>query len=85
MLSDKVIEARKAYNREYQREAYQRLITKLSRKKDADIIRHLNQQENVTEYIKDLIRRDMGCDKDVAPALLAARSIRRRAHRNYVG
>ncbi len=52
-------EQRRIYNNQFQKVAYKRLVVKLSKKKDMDLMRFLNQKDNVTTYIKELIRADM--------------------------
>ena len=52
-------EQRRIYNNQFQKESYKRLVVKLSKKNDRDLMRFLNQKDNVTMYIKELIRADM--------------------------
>jgi hypothetical protein len=52
-------EQRRVYNNQFQKESYKRVVVKLSKKNDRDLMRFLNRKENVTMYIKELIRADM--------------------------
>ena len=52
-------EQRRIYNNQFQKESYKRVVVKLSKKNDRDLMRFLNQKDNVTMYIKELIRADM--------------------------
>lgn len=52
-------EQRRIYNNQFQKESYKRVVVKLSKKNDRDLMRFLNRKENVTMYIKELIRADM--------------------------
>lgn len=54
-----VTEARKQYVESWQRENLRRVVIKLNKRTDADIIEHLNQQGNVQGYIKQIIREAM--------------------------
>lgn len=47
------------YIQNYQRENIQRVVVKLNRSHDADILEHLAQQPNKQGYIKALIRADI--------------------------
>lgn len=51
-----VTEARKQYVESWQRENLRRVVIKLNKRTDADIIEHLNKQKNVQGYIKQVIR-----------------------------
>lgn len=44
---------------QYDRENTRRINLKLNKKTDDDIIRHLESQENIQGYLKQLIREDM--------------------------
>ena len=52
-------EAIKRAKRKYEKSTMKRLSIKLHNKYDEGIIRHLESKENVTAYIKQLIRSDM--------------------------
>ena len=52
-------EQRRIYNNQFQKESYKRVVVKLSKKNDMDLMRFLNKKDNVTTYIKELIREDM--------------------------
>ena len=52
-------EHRRIYNNQFQKDSYKRVVVKMSKKNDRDLMRFLNQKENVTMYIKELIRADM--------------------------
>lgn len=43
----------------YIREKYRQFVLKLEREKDAGIIQHLEDQKNVTEYVRNLISEDL--------------------------
>lgn len=43
----------------YQKENIQRVVIKLNKKTDADILEHLETKENRQGYLKELIRKDM--------------------------
>lgn len=47
------------YVDQYQRENIQRVVVKLNRTRDADILEHLETQINKQGYIKALIRADI--------------------------
>ena len=44
---------------EYIKQKYRQIVLKFDRQKDADIIRHLDDQKNVTQYVRDLISEDL--------------------------
>lgn len=44
----------------YQKENIKRVVIKLNKKTDKDIIKHLSLKENITGYLKQLIRKDIG-------------------------
>lgn len=50
---------RKQYIEDWQRENLRRVVIKLNRTKDADIIEQIDKQKNVQGYIKELIRKDI--------------------------
>lgn len=52
-------EQRRIYNNQFQKESYKRVVVKLSKKNDSDLMRFLDKKDNVTMYIKKLIRADM--------------------------
>lgn len=49
----------KKYVASYQKENLQRVVVKLNKTHDADIIQHLDRQPNKQGYIKALIKADM--------------------------
>ena len=53
-------EAQKRAAEKYDRRNTVQFKIKLNRKTDADMIRHLQEQDNRQGYIKRLIREDMG-------------------------
>ena len=63
-MKREVTEAKRRANRKYDASHTRQVHLKLNVKTDADILEHLDQQENVQGYIKDLIREDM---KDLNP------------------
>ena len=56
-------EQRRIYNNQFQKDSYKRVVVKMSKKNDRDLMRFLNRKENVTMYIKELIRADMKEDR----------------------
>ena len=54
----KTSEAQKRAVAKYEKANIRRIVIKLNRNTDQDIIEHLNNIENVQGYIKELIRRD---------------------------
>ena len=44
---------------EYIRQKYKQIVLKLDRQKDAKIIQHLEDQRNVTAYVRYLISKDL--------------------------
>ena len=44
---------------EYIRQKYKQIVLKLDRQKDAKIIQHLDDQQNVTAYVRYLISKDL--------------------------
>lgn len=48
-----------SYVDQYQRENLVRVVVKLNRKTDADLLQWLDAQPNRQGYIKDLIRQDL--------------------------
>ena len=44
---------------EYIKAKYRQITLKLDRQKDARIIQHLDDQQNVTAYVRDLISEDL--------------------------
>lgn len=48
-----------AYDRQYQKDNFTRLVVPLHKEHDADIIQFLDEQENKSGYIKRLIRKDI--------------------------
>lgn len=45
--------------RKYQKENIKRVVVKLNKNTDDDIIKHLEQKDNVQGYIKQIIRKDI--------------------------
>lgn len=52
-------EAQKKAVARYDAKNTRRVYIKLNLRTDADILQHLDRQENIQGYIKDLIRKDM--------------------------
>lgn len=44
---------------EYMKQKYRQIVLKLDRQKDAGIIQHLEDQKNITAYVRDLISEDL--------------------------
>ena len=44
---------------EYIKQKYRQIVLKLDRQKDAEIIQHLDDQKNMTQYVRDLISEDL--------------------------
>ena len=44
---------------EYIKQKYRQVVLKLDRQKDAGIIQHLEDQKNITAYVRDLIVEDL--------------------------
>ena len=63
-MSKELTEAKRRAIQKYDASHTRQIHLKLNMKTDADILEHLDQQENVQGYIKDLIREDM---KDLNP------------------
>ena len=63
-MSKELTEAKRRAIQKYDAKNTRQIHLKLNVKTDADILEHLDQQENVQGYIKDLIREDM---KDLNP------------------
>ncbi len=53
-------ENKRKYVLQYQKEYYQSVVFHLRKDTDTDIIAKLNEQPNKSEYIKKLIRQDIG-------------------------
>lgn len=51
--------ARYEYQKRYVKDHYTNFTIVMSKEKDKDLIAHLQAKENKSEYIKELIRRDM--------------------------
>lgn len=51
--------SRGAYMTKYDKENYRRYHFKLSLKNEKDLIKHLDKQDNMQAYIKELIKKDM--------------------------
>lgn len=49
----------RAYQTEYNKNTYRTFVFRVSKEKEGDIIKYLESQENLTEYLKILIREDM--------------------------
>lgn len=58
-MGKKLTDAKRRANRKYDAANTKQINLKLNLKTDADILEHLEKQENVQGYIKDLIREDM--------------------------
>lgn len=58
-MSKELTEAKRRAIKKYDAKTTKQIHLKLNLNTDADILSHLEQQENVQGYIKDLIRRDM--------------------------
>ena len=55
--------ARTEAQRTYDNTAFKTIYLKINRNTEADLLAHLEAQENVRAYLKELIRRDMGAGK----------------------
>ena len=62
MRQTKTTAAQKAASERYDRANTVRLYIKLNKNTDADILAHLERQENKQGYIKSLIRADMASE-----------------------
>ena len=51
--------ARYEYQKRYVKDHYTNFTIVMNKEKDKDLIAHLQAKENKSEYIKELIRRDM--------------------------
>jgi len=58
-MSKELTEAKRRAIKKYDAKTTRQIHLKLNLNTDADILEHLDQQENVQGYIKDLIRKDM--------------------------
>ena len=58
-MGAKYTQAKAAYMRDYEKANYKQITLKISRIHEADIVSHLEAQDNIAGYIKDLIRTDM--------------------------
>ena len=58
-MSRELTEAKRQAIKRYDAKSTKQIHLKLNLNTDADILSHLEQQENVQGYIKELIRRDM--------------------------
>ena len=58
-MGKKLTDAKRRANKKYDAANTKQLNLKLNLKTDADILEHLEKQENVQGYIKDLIREDI--------------------------
>ena len=55
---EKLKEYRK-YQNEYNKQKYRPFIIRFNKEKDDDIIKHLESQDNLVEYLRNLIRDDI--------------------------
>lgn len=58
-MSKQLTEAKRQAIKRYDAKSTRQIHLKLNLNTDADILSHLEQQENVQGYIKELIRKDM--------------------------
>ena len=58
-MSKELTEAKRQAIKRYDAKSTRQIHLKLNLNTDADILEHLDQQENVQGYIKELIRNDM--------------------------
>ena len=58
-MSKQLTEAKRQAIKRYDAKATKQIHLKLNLNTDADILSHLDKQENVQGYIKELIRKDM--------------------------
>ena len=59
MASRKRTDATRAAQARYERAMIKRIVVKLNRNTDADIIEHIEAMESMQGYVKELIRADM--------------------------
>ena len=52
------------YDQQYQKDHVKRIVISLNRERDLDLIDHLEPIQNVSGYVKRLIRKDMESDPD---------------------
>ena len=57
--SEKLSDAKRRTNMDYDKHNTKLVGMKLNRKTDADILAFLEQKENIQGYLKELIRKDM--------------------------
>jgi hypothetical protein len=55
----KTTEAQRRAKKKYNKKMQRNLTLSLNRKTDADVLAFLENKENITGYIKNLIRKDM--------------------------
>ena len=58
-MSKELTEAKRRAIKKYDAKSTKQIHLKLNLNTDADILEHLDQQENVQGYIKELIRKDI--------------------------
>lgn len=59
MPKKKATNKQKAYIIDYNQKNYRQISLKFHREYEADELQHLEKQENISQYIKGLIRKDM--------------------------
>lgn len=63
MPTEGYIQRKKEYIAKYQKRTYSSVNFKLRTKEDADVLEALSKMPNKSEYIKNLIRKDLGLTK----------------------
>ncbi len=58
-MTEEYKQRKRAYIIRYQKENYTTITFQLRTKDDKDILEHLRKQPNKSQYLKDLIKRDM--------------------------
>ena len=53
------LEDYRAYQTQFNKNTYRTFVFRVSKEKEEEIIKHLESQENLTEYLKNLIMIDM--------------------------
>lgn len=61
-MSEEYEKRKRAYGLKYQKENYASVVIHLNRKYEGDIIEALNKLPNKQEYLKKLIKKDLGIE-----------------------
>lgn len=52
-----------SYNEDYQKENIRRIVLKLNRRTDKEVLEWIEKQTNASGYLKELIKKDMDAQK----------------------